>query len=259
MIGAGVYQAFQDVLWRGRGLKRFRAAANPGRANVRQDLEQVFGFSGDLADIFCDNTGNVVHKWHHYLPIYERHFAPFRGRPVRFLEIGVSDGGSLTMWRKYLGPDAVIFGIDIDPTCKAYDGLDAQVRIGSQADPEFLRAVVEEMGGIDLVLDDGSHVMKHLKVTLETLFPLLDRAGVYMIEDLHAAYWRRFGGGYWRRGNFFNYVRQLIDDMHSWYHVTPPKHPAVSDHLRSIQIYDSICVIEKGEKTMPVHSRIPAS
>lgn len=257
MIWESLYQALQDLVWRGRGLGRFRAGAYPERADVRADLAKSYGFTGDLADIFCGNTGSVVHKWHHFLPIYDRHFAPWRNRPVRFLEIGVSRGGSLAMWRQYFGPEAIIFGIDIDPDCAQYDGIAGQVRIGSQADPAFLRAVIAEMGGVDVVLDDGSHRMRHIRVSLETLFPLLDPAGFYMIEDLHTAYWRRFGGGYWRRGNFYNYVRRLIDDMHSWYHVTSPSHPVVSDSLRSIQIYDSICVLEKGRKVMPLHSQIP--
>ena len=52
------------------------------------------------------------------------------------------------------------------------------------------------MGGIDIVLDDGSHNMKDIIVSLESLFPMLNDGGVYMIEDLHTAYWRKFGGGY---------------------------------------------------------------
>ena len=38
------------------------------------------------------------------------------------LEIGVHKGGSLDMWRKLLEPQAIIFGIDIDPTCAKFDG-----------------------------------------------------------------------------------------------------------------------------------------
>ena len=64
----------------------------------------------------------------------------------------------------------IIYGIDIDPACAAFDGIDAQVRIGSQADPDFLRRVVQEMGGVDVVLADTAgrlptqlHLMDELK------------------------------------------------------------------------------------------------
>src|SRR5262245_37842628 len=53
---------------------------------------------GDLTRLFYETP--AVHKWRHYLPIYERLFEPLRRRPLRFLEIGVSRGGSLAMWRR---------------------------------------------------------------------------------------------------------------------------------------------------------------
>lgn len=98
---------------------------------------------------------------------------------------------------------AVIFGIDIDEACRQYDGIHGQVRIGSQDDPAFLEKVISEMGGIDIVLDDGSHTMRHVRRTLEIAFPKVSPGGVYMIEDLHTAYWPKYGGGAWREGQFF--------------------------------------------------------
>ncbi|MEG7660787.1 hypothetical protein, partial [Listeria monocytogenes] len=80
-----------------------------------------YGPVGDLLEMFVQHRGEGVDKWHHYLPLYERYFSPWRGRPVRFLEIGVYKGGSLEMWRSYFGPEAMIFGIDIDPTCARFD------------------------------------------------------------------------------------------------------------------------------------------
>ena len=108
------------------------------------------------------------------------------------LEIGVFMGGSLALWRKFLGPDAVIFGIDINPSCIAFDGQFACVRIGSQDDPQFLRSIVAEMGGIDVVLDDGSHIASHQRASFDLLFPLLSDGGHYIVEDMHTAYWRSF-------------------------------------------------------------------
>src|SRR6185437_3735770 len=99
----------------------------------------------DLHKLFYSNDGPFVDKWKHYLSLYVKHLASFRGGPVRLLEIGVWKGGSLRLWRRYFGPEAIIFGIDIDPACAALDGQDAQVRIGSQDDARFLERVVSEM------------------------------------------------------------------------------------------------------------------
>src|SRR5690606_7193808 len=88
--------------------------------DVAADIRDKYQFDGDLLRIYAGNTGAVVHKWHHYIPIYDRYFARFRNTPVRFLEIGVSKGGSLQMWRQYLGPEARICGIDINPDCARF-------------------------------------------------------------------------------------------------------------------------------------------
>jgi cephalosporin hydroxylase len=222
--------------------------------NVLADLEEKFGPQGDLAKIYSEIKGVKVHKWHHYIPVYERFFGPWRNRPLRFLEIGVSHGGSLAMWRQYFGPDAIIFGIDINPDCAQYDGKHGQVRIGSQADPDFLKAVVSEMGGVDVILDDGSHRMEHIKASLETLFPLLSMGGTYMIEDLHTAYWKRFGGGLKAPENFFNFIRTAVDDLHHWYHAQPIAHPGVTPFLTGLHIHDSIVVLDKSQVYQPTHS-----
>lgn len=224
--------------------------------DVRQDIERRYGFAGELLEIYAAGSPQLVHKWHHYIPIYDRYFSSWRGKPVRFLEIGVSGGGSLTMWRKYFGDAAIIYGIDIDERCTQFDGHGGRVRIGSQSNADFLIDVVTEMGGIDVILDDGSHKMRHIHASLEVLFPRLEEGGLYMIEDLHTAYWKGYGGGFWRKGNFFNYVRELVDDVHRWYHVYGVRHPQVSEHCSAIHLHDSICVIEKWKQQRPTHSRI---
>jgi hypothetical protein len=211
------------------------------------------GPRGDLADMFWDKTGAKVHKWGHYLPIYDRHFGPFRGRPIRMLEIGVSKGGSLDLWRQYFGPDLVLFGIDIDQDSAAYNGRSGQVRIGSQADPAFLTDVVEEMGGIDLVLDDGSHASPHIRASFEVLFPRLGDGGVYLIEDLHATYKGNKFGGYQSSRSYMTDVKQMIDDMHHWYHDEGQKIDAAAGHLAALHIYDSIVVLEKAAVPTPFH------
>ena len=40
------------------------------------------------------------------------------GSAVRLLELGINDGDSLLMWRWYLGPDAKIYGADINNRTK---------------------------------------------------------------------------------------------------------------------------------------------
>ena len=240
--------------WRAR-LGLFRADIN--RHFVRDQQRRASQGAGPIERAYYDYSGPLIHKWNHYLPLYDRYFAPYRrrGTPVRMLEIGVSQGGSLQLWRGYSGETATIFGIDINPDCARFDGFNGNsVRIGSQADPNFLRKVVEEMGGLDIVLDDGSHFASHMKASFDTLFPLLSDGGLYAAEDLHTSYWRNFEGRYGSRRSFLGVCKSLIDDMHHWYHPMGQRHEVVRNDLAAIHIHDSIVFLEKSRVTAPVHS-----
>jgi len=247
-----VLDGWRNTRYAPRGIDEFEF----GGPSVHEDIHRKYGYDGDLLKIYSQHSGHLVHKWHHYIPIYDRYFTPFRGRAPRLLEIGVSKGGSLAIWRKFLGPDATIYGIDIDEDCLQFDGIDGQVRIGSQDDPAFLRSVIKEMGGVDIIIDDGSHRMDDVKASLETLFPLLNNNGIYLIEDLHTAYWTGFGGGLRTASNFFTYIRGLVDDMHHWYHEEDMQHPEIAGSCAAIHIYDSIVVLEKSKQHPPVHSTV---
>ena len=68
----------------------------------------------ELWSLFQNNDGNIIHKWTHYFPAYEEHFSRFKNRPAVLVEIGVFKGGSLELWKKYLGPRVQVVGIDIE-------------------------------------------------------------------------------------------------------------------------------------------------
>ncbi len=113
------------------------------------------------------------------------------------------------------------------------------------------------MGGVDDVLDDGSHHMPHIEASLRVLFPLLVMKGTYMIEKLQAAYYARFDDGFRASKNFFNTVRRMIDDMHKWYHnKNALALPELAQEFCGIHVHDSIVVIDKASALRPTHSRV---
>jgi len=95
----------------------------------------------DLEKYFRENDKRLIHKWVHYFDVYDRHFSRFRNKEIVILEIGVSQGGSLQMWKNYFGEKAKIFGIDIDPRCKDLEEDNIKIFIGSQSDRNFLKDV----------------------------------------------------------------------------------------------------------------------
>lgn len=221
---------------------------------------------GPMAARLRAHGGRLIHKWEHYLPLYDRYFSPYRAgfttpdgsvRPLRLLEIGVSHGGSLVLWRGYFGPAARIFAIDIDPRCAACDGEAAVVRVGSQADPAFLAAVVAEMGGVDVVIDDGGHVASHQRASIETLYPLLSPGGIYFVEDTHTAYWDwGYEGGWHQPGSFVELAKGLIDDLHGAWHGQPATAPWAEGWLTGVHAHDSVIVLDKQPKPRLCHGMV---
>ena len=128
---------------------------------------------GRLWQDFMSNNDEIIHKWRHYFPVYERHLESWVDRRVVMLEIGVSKGGSTRMWERYLGPYATIVGIDIDEKCARFSKDGITIRIGSQSDPAFLESVIAEFGVPSIVLDDGSHHMNDVRATFDFLYPKL--------------------------------------------------------------------------------------
>lgn len=112
------------------------------------------------------------------------------------------------------------------------------------------------MGGIDVVLYDGSHNMRHISASMRILFPNVNEGGIYLIEDLYTAYWRGFGGGYHSKANFFKIIPKLINDIHSWYHPYGKRSVLANDVPKSIHIHDSIVILEKEINYPPTHSQV---
>jgi hypothetical protein len=211
----------------------------------------------DLENYFVSNPGRQIFKLHHYFEIYERHFSRFRGTDVHVVEFGVSQGGSLEMWRYYFGPKARIFGIDINPHCKMAEGPQIQVLIGDQEDRVFLRRLAGDIPRMDILIDDGGHTMNQQITTYEELFPHVSSEGVYLCEDLHTSYWAEYGGGYKRPGTFIEYSKGLVDLLNAWHSAKPRRFHATefTRSVRALHYYDSVLVIEKRPVTKPTSAK----
>jgi SAM-dependent methyltransferase len=199
---------------------------------------------------FLTNEQRLIHKWKHYFPIYDTHFNRYVNRDLVMMEIGCGQGGSLQLWKRYFGPHARIIGIDVNPECAAFEEDQITIRIGDQTDKAFIARIVEEFGSPDIVLDDGSHVMSHIKASFEELYPITSRNGIYLVEDLHTAYWDEYEGGLRRKGSFIEYCKDLIDQLNADHSrgILQPSDFTKTTH--SMHFYDSVVVFEKGRHTI---------
>lgn len=196
-------------------------------------------------EIFSTHAGASSVKWTHYFPIYDRHFSNWRNRTLTFLEVGVLNGGSGSIWGKFFGPKARIIGLDIDPKCIQHQTDQYQIRIGDQSNPNFLQSVIEEFGVPDVVLDDGSHQQDHIYSTFSYLYPKMHLNSIYMIEDLHTSYWSSHKGGLDNSNSFMNKTKSYLDQLNLQHNGLKPD--SIVKDTFSISVYDSIVVFEKGK------------
>lgn len=203
----------------------------------------------DIEKYFRQNDKRAIHKFQHYFDIYDRHFHRYRNKEVVILEIGVAQGGSLQMWKDYFGEKAIIYGMDIDPRCKALEEENIHVLIGSQSDRNFLREVKAQIPPVDILIDDGGHTMLQQIVTYEEMFDAIKEDGIYLCEDLHTSYWLNHGGGYKRKSSFIEYSKNFIDKLNAYH--SEQRSLRVNEFTKSVDslhYYDSILVIEKKRR-----------
>jgi SAM-dependent methyltransferase len=195
---------------------------------------------------FQQHDGKRVFKWTHYLPVYEQHFSRFVNRPLTVLEIGCLGGGSLQMWKSFLGPHVTVVGADLNPACRELEEDQIHIRIGDQGDPAFLQSLVDEFGKFDIVIDDGSHLPHHQIISFQCLYPHVCDNGVYVVEDLHTNYWPDWGGGVKRPGTFMELAKDLVDSLNAYHARGALPVTEFTNSTMSMHFYDSMIVFEKG-------------
>ena len=131
----------------------------------------------DLCDKHDTDKGNF--GW-----FYEDRFAPYRDKKLKILEIGVLYGHSLLMLNEYF-ENSKIYGLDCNyllPHVKSELGAKGiTVFRGMQSDIETLYRIYEEVGPLDIIIDDGSHLVEDIICTYEFFKHKFKH--LYIIED----------------------------------------------------------------------------
>lgn len=139
-----------------------------------------------LDTIFNKHNTDKNTYFHNYTRQYDRLLASYRDEPIKYLEIGVFNGGSIRAFREAFKKSTCIVGLDIDDTCKLHEDTNNNIfiEIGNATDPDFIERITKKHGTFDIILDDGSHVNRDVIKTFELLFPLLNNDGLYIVEDV---------------------------------------------------------------------------
>ena len=207
----------------------------------------------DLKKIF-NETNNSSLKSDNYFEIYEKHLSKFIGKEITFVEIGVLNGGSLQMWKQYFGKKAKIIGIDINPECKKFEDDQIEIFIGDQSNEFFWKKFFNQVGKVDVVLDDGAHTnISQIKTTLNCINNI-NNDGLLIVEDTHTSYVKKYNTS--KKYTFINFTKTIIDKLYKNDDLTNNKNDEfnLGNFIFSINFYQS-CVIFNINRNKAVQNK----
>lgn len=117
---------------------------------------------------------------------YEDIFSGLKDKPIKYLEIGVWEGGSL-QWASDFFKKGDITGVDINIP-KGLSIPRTHLIQGSQESNDFLSVLGSTYGNFDIIIDDASHKRALTANTFNALWQYVKKGGWYVIEDWHAGY-----------------------------------------------------------------------
>lgn len=221
-------------------------------------------------EIHKNKTGKVSDKWDLYLDYYDNLFQCYRNNPVSILEIGVQNGGSLETFATYFKNAEHIIGCDINKKCErlVYQDERIKVVIGDVNEIETKKSIFSINNQFDFVIDDGSHISLDILKSFLNYFPAIKPGGVYVIEDTHALYRKKYGGGVLNEFSAINFFKKLIDVInYEWWldDVSLDNYLAaffprgvpqfINDGwVDSLEFHNSIIVIHKAK--LPTHKKL---
>jgi hypothetical protein len=192
----------------------------------------------DLPSIAAKITANshAVTKPASYYPFYAQYLDSLRDSQISLMEVGVFTGESLKVWAEYL-PEASIIGVDLEDRQLDFSAYPAiRFEQANQIDTTRLVQICNQHApeGLDVVIDDASHIGAFSRITFSILFPRLNSNGYYFVEDWGTGYWDDWvdGSRYQRfepgRGNhdvplripshdsgMVGFVKELLDEVHA--------------------------------------------
>lgn len=177
-----------------------------------------------------------------YFQVYEDILKNYINKKITFVEIGIHNGGSLFMWREFFGESARIIGIDLNPKAKEFEKYGFEIFIGDQSDKKFWRNFFNEVGHIDILIDDGGHTYEQQIITVVSAIDFIKNNGMIIIEDTHTSYFKKFG--YPTKFTFVNWSKKIIDNINSRSEEVLISNPIYKNTIHSIEFFESIVVFK---------------
>lgn len=144
----------------------------------------------------CDQVYHTYSRFYHALLLKKRNSVQ------NFLEIGIGtralmvpivgneykEGASLKAWRDFF-PNATVYGLDIDTSVLFEDDRIKCYSVDQSQETslkETTYKIFQEhaINSFDVIVDDGSHILEHMLLSLNIMSKFLSNDGIYIVEDI---------------------------------------------------------------------------
>ena len=186
-------------------------------------------------------SNNFSIKHEKYFSVYEKLLSRYKDKEITLVEIGIHNGGSLYIWKKFL-PKAKVIGIDLNEDCRRFEKDGFIIEIGDQNSEEFWKNFFKKHGNVDVIIDDGGHTNSQQINTAICCIPNLNNGGLLITEDVMCSYIFEFGNP--NKFSFISFSKKIIDDINFKFPKTGKFKYSLNDYVYSIQFFESIVVFE---------------
>lgn len=192
-------------------------------------------------------------KHEKYFDVYEKLLSKFKDKEITFVEIGIHNGGSLYIWKKFL-PKAKIIGIDLNEDWRKFEKDGFVIEIGDQNSEEFWKEFFNKHKNVDVIIDDGGHTNSQQINTAICCIPHINNGGLLITEDVMWSYMFEFGNP--NKYSFINFSKKIIDDINFKFPNLGKFTYSLNDYIYSVQFFESIVVFEINRELCQYNSTV---
>ena len=213
---------------------------------MNEKIKTNLNSRSEIYKIFKKSKKSSV-KWTSYFQVYDQIFKKYKNKKITFVEVGVANGGSLFVWKKYFSKKSRIIGIDLNPEAIKLRKDGFEIYIGNQTKKEFWNNFYRKIGKVDILLDDGGHKNLQQISTVHYSLPHIKNDGIIVVEDTHTSFIKKqFNNP--SKYSFINFCNVIISSIHKRNEALVKKLDIYSKKIFSINFYESITVFNIDEK-----------
>jgi len=186
-------------------------------------------------------------KWEKYFDVYEELFKKYKNKDIKFVEIGIQNGGSLEIWKNYFSKNSEIIGIDLNPECKKFEKDNVKVFIGNQSDSFFWKNFFNKVGKVDIILDDGGHTNLDQIITSVNVIDKINDDGMLVVEDTITSYVQEYNSN--PNFSFINFSKKTVDDINFKNNENMKQFNfSLNNFVNSIEFFESFVIFKINRK-----------